>query len=301
MRNRWALLFVLMHIAGFGGSAIAQTVDQQQQCPAPDPDLSISGCTAMIQSGHETQQKLPLDFYNRGYAYFGKGQSDRAIEDFDQAIRLNPNLAQAFLGRGGVYLGNGQPDRAIEDFDQAIRLNPNYALAFNSRGNAYSGKGLTACRPGSFPPCASAIAQYDRAIEDFDQAIRLNPNYALAFNNRGNAYLVKGQPDRAIEDFDQAIRLNPNFALAFISRGRAYFSKGLTACRPASLPPCASAIAYDRAIEDFDQAIRLNPNDLMAAWAYSERSGAKSAKGDFAGAAADLAKATQLLNPSVGK
>lgn len=61
---------------------------------------------------------------------------------------------------------------------------------------------------------------------------------------------------------------------------------------------------YDRAIEDFDQAIRINPNDATAAWAYGERSTVKSGKGDFAGAAADLAKARQLLNllnPSVGK
>jgi tetratricopeptide (TPR) repeat protein len=247
---KWALLFVVMHIAGFGGTVTAQTVDQQQQCPAADPDLSISGCTAMIQSGHETQQKLAIDFFNRGYAYAAKDQKERAIEDFDQAIRLNPNYALAFVARGLAYFD----DRAIEDFDQAIRLNPNYALAFVARGVAYSDK-----------------RQYDRAIEDFDQAIRLNPNYAMAFNDRG----------------------------------RAYFSKGRAACRPASFPPCALAIAqYDRAIEDFDQAIRLNPNDVMAVWAYGERGGAKSAKGDFAGAAADLAKATQLLNllnPGVGR
>ena len=56
MRSTWALLFVLMNIAGFGGAATAQTPDQQR-CAAPDPDLSISGCTAMIQSGRETQEK----------------------------------------------------------------------------------------------------------------------------------------------------------------------------------------------------------------------------------------------------
>ena len=56
MRSRCALLFVLMHIAGFSGAATAQNVDQQL-CLAPDPDLSISRCTAMIQSGHETPAK----------------------------------------------------------------------------------------------------------------------------------------------------------------------------------------------------------------------------------------------------
>jgi tetratricopeptide (TPR) repeat protein len=95
---------------------------------------------------------------------------------------------------------------------------------------------------------------------------------------------------------------NPNDARAFIARGGACTSEGVTACRPASWPPCASAIVqYDRAIEDFDQAIRLfNPNDAMATVAYGGGGAAKSAKGDFAGAAADLAKAEQLSS-SMGK
>jgi tetratricopeptide (TPR) repeat protein len=123
----------------------------------------------------------------------------------------------------------------------------------------------------------------------------------VAFVSRGAAYAAKDQYDRAIEDLDQAIRLNPNDAIAFNGRGHAHFSKGLAACRPASLPPCALAIAQsDRAIEDFDQAIRLNPNYPMAAWAYSERSIVKLFKGDSVGAAADLAKAQQLSS-SIGK
>jgi tetratricopeptide (TPR) repeat protein len=248
MRNTCALLFVVMHIAGFGRAATAQTLDQQQQCPGADPDLSISGCTAMIESGHETQQRLPVDFYNRGIAYAAKDQYDRAIEDFDHAIRLNPNDAGAFVARGRAY--------ALKD-------------------------------------------QYDRAIEDFDHAIRLSPFDARAFVVRGIAYAAKNQYDHAIEDYDRAIRLNPNDARAFVFRGGAYFGRGLIACRP--LPPCALAIAqYDRAIEDFDQAIRLNPNDAAATLAYWQRSIIKSAKGDSAGAAADLAKAQQLSS-SVGK
>jgi hypothetical protein len=67
------------------GAATAQNVDQQR-CLS-DPDHSISGCIGMIQSGHETQEKLAIDFYDRGTSYARKGQYDRAIEDLDQAIR----------------------------------------------------------------------------------------------------------------------------------------------------------------------------------------------------------------------
>jgi hypothetical protein len=62
-----------------------------------------------------------LAFYDRGTAYGRKGQPALAILNFDQAIRLNPNFAQAFYNRGTAYGRNGQPNRAIEDYDQAIR------------------------------------------------------------------------------------------------------------------------------------------------------------------------------------
>jgi hypothetical protein len=104
MRSRWALLFVVMHIAGFSDAATTQTLDQQR-CLSPDPDVKISGCTAVIQSGRETQQNLAVAFNRRGNAYAaGKGQYDRAIEDYDQAIRLNPKLVEAFYNRGTAYL-----------------------------------------------------------------------------------------------------------------------------------------------------------------------------------------------------
>jgi lipoprotein NlpI len=261
MRNTWTLLFVLMQIAGFSGAATAQTADQQR-CPAPDPDLSISGCMAMIQSGHETQQDLAKDFSNRGTAYGRKGQLDRAIEDFDWAIRLNPNYAEAFNYRGANYARKGQLDRAIGDFDKAIRLNPNYAQAFNNRGTAYRRKG-----------------QLDRAIEDLDQAIRLNPNYAQAFYNRGTAYNRKGQPDRAIEDFHQAIRLNPNDALAFLDRGNEYRAQG----------------DFDRAIADYSEVIRLNPEYTFV---LLNRGVAYYYVGSLPKALADLNQASEL-NPKL--
>jgi lipoprotein NlpI len=109
MRSGWALLFVLMHITGFSGAATAQT---QRQCAAPDPDLTITSCTAMIQSGRETPQNLAGAFYSRGRAYVSKGQYDRAIQDLDQAIRLYPNVAQLFSTRGAAYTDKGQYDRS---------------------------------------------------------------------------------------------------------------------------------------------------------------------------------------------
>jgi tetratricopeptide (TPR) repeat protein len=65
-------------------------------------------------------------------------------------------------------------------------------------------------------------ADYEKAIADLDQAVRLDPYNALAYEQRGFAYLQKNDPDKAIDDFNQAIRICPDFAGAYESRGLAY-------------------------------------------------------------------------------
>ena len=63
-------------------------------------------------------------------------------------------------------------------------------------------------------------------MADFNEAIRLNPMYALAFNNRGHIYKKKGDFDRAMADYNEAIRLDPIYALAFNNRATLYMKKG---------------------------------------------------------------------------
>src|SRR5208282_5114912 len=82
-------------------------------------------------------------------------------------------------------------------------------IAYNNRGNAYTGKG-----------------QYELAIRDYDESIKLNPNYAKSFNNRGIAYQKKGEYGRAIEDFDAAIKIDSNYAEAFANRAETYQNQG---------------------------------------------------------------------------
>ena len=67
---------------------------------------------------------------------------------------------------------------------------------------------------------------FERAIADHDQAIKLDPKNSLAFNNRGNAHGDKREFDRAIADYDQAIKLNPKYAAAYYNRGLAKQKKG---------------------------------------------------------------------------
>jgi hypothetical protein len=111
--------------------------------------------------GNSAEQKIA-----RGAKSAMKGQFDRAIADFDEAIRLNPS-ADAFYNRGNAYAELGQHDRAIADFDKAIRLNPKSVAAIEKRAAVIamkSGRG----------------GEQTGAIADVDEAIRLNSNFTRA-------------------------------------------------------------------------------------------------------------------------
>ena len=103
-------LVALAAMLALAGVARAQNLEQQREwCEdVSDPDHAIDGCTAVIQSGTGSLEVQAVAFNNRGYAYSRKGQYDRAIADFDQAIRLDPEIVLAFINRGDAYAAIGQ-------------------------------------------------------------------------------------------------------------------------------------------------------------------------------------------------
>jgi tetratricopeptide (TPR) repeat protein len=206
----------------------------------------------------DTKPRTAGTFLDRGIMFASRGDYDMAIEDYTEAIRLDPNLATAYFNRGYAYGEKRDYDRAIADYTQAIKLNPNDAMAYNNRGYAYYNKG-----------------DYDRAIADCNQAIKLDPNDAMPYYNRGNTYYNKGDYDRAIADYTQAIKLDPNYTWAYANRGEAYRMKR----------------QYDAAIKDLSDAIRLDPN---YSFAYASRGVAYSKKGQKTQAITDLEKAISL-------
>jgi tetratricopeptide (TPR) repeat protein len=170
-------------------SAPAQTKRELNWCfkgAGFSANLRIRGCTAAIQSGHQSDANMTSAYYNRGIAYAEKGRNDLAIADFDQVLQREPGSIFALNNRGAAYARKGDYDRAIDDFDQAIGLNSRYAITFNNRGIAYAKKG-----------------RYDRAIADFEEALRLDPKDRSAQRNRQLAKQLQAAAARA-GDVDRA-------------------------------------------------------------------------------------------------
>jgi len=116
---------------------------------------------------------------------------------------------------------------------------------------------------------------YDTAISEFSEAIRLEPNNAWALSSRGYAWSMKKNYDKAIDDYNESIRLDPLNASVFNVRGNAWLEKK----------------EYDKAIHDYDDAIRL---DSKLSWPFNNRAIAWSRKKDYDKAIKDHDEAIRL-------
>ena len=197
-------------------------------------------------------------YTNRGIAKDILGQRERAIEDFDIAISIDPKNYKAYNGRASSKVDLDRNEEAITDFDAAIRIKPEYAEAYNNRGAAKAGLGRN-----------------EEAVADYSRAIHINPGSAEAYFNRGNAKADLDRNEEAIVDYDAAIRIKPGFAEAYLSQGNAKANLGW----------------YKDAIEDFSDAINRNREYTNA---YKSRGLARKFLGQFSAAKEDFERAQAL-------
>ncbi|MCC2624964.1 MAG: yrrB 2 [Burkholderiales bacterium] len=136
--------------------------------------------------------RVPAGYIQRNSTEVDADKYKEAIADFNMAIELNPDFAEAYSSRGDARFQLRNYKEAIKDYDRAIQLNPKLASAYNGRGLVKDN-----------------INEHESAISDYDMAIALNPMFMDAFNNRGNAKLKLEKYEDAIADYEFAIELNP--------------------------------------------------------------------------------------------
>ena len=168
-------------------------------------------------------------YFNRGLAYYDKGQYDQAISEYSKALEINPRYALAYNDRGNAYQSKGQNGQAISDYSKAIELNPKDHKAYNNRGIAYSREGRkeweTTLTLDTLDPEhiktkleSGLVIYFDQAISDFTKGIEVNPKVADHYNNRGLIYYYKREWDKAWKDVHMAqslgYQVHPGFLKA---------------------------------------------------------------------------------------
>src|SRR5437870_6317372 len=129
--NAWhTLRFAALLIAiTFAQPALA---DDWETCARGAGDDAITACTRAIKSGTYNGKTLALAYSNRGVEWRAKGELARAIADYDEAIKADPQQSAAYNNRGIAYAAASDYDKAIVDYDEAIKLKPGYASALNN-------------------------------------------------------------------------------------------------------------------------------------------------------------------------
>lgn len=196
----------------------------------------------------------PRLYYGRGIVWSSKNELDRAIADFDEAIRLEPNPLY-FVGRGIAWNLKGEYDKAVIDCSKAVVADPAIVEAYLNRANARKMQN-----------------DYDRAIADYDDVIRLDPDNSIAFNDRGIAWAEKGEFAKALADFKEALRYDAKYANA-----RNQMAWLWATCPDEKYRDGAKAVEFAKKACDLSDWNSTNHLDTLAA-AYAEMGNFSEAK-----------------------
>jgi tetratricopeptide (TPR) repeat protein len=166
------------------------------------PDLTIEGCTAVIQSGQGGDAELPKALLTRAFAYFRKGEYEQAIADYSHVILLQPDNAMAFEYRCWIGAIVGHLDQAMADCNQTLTIQP-------KRVSAQEWRGLVNLK----------MRNYDAAIVDYTAVITSNPKEAISLYGRGLAERMKGQTSASDADISAAKTISRTIADSFVKWG----------------------------------------------------------------------------------
>ena len=134
------------------------------------------------------------DYITRGIAFYYRDKYYSALESFEKAIELKPDLAVAWFNKGAMLDRLGRYDEALESFEKAIELKPDLAEAWYNKGVALE-----------------RLGRSEEALEAYERAIELKPDDTGAWFNRARLYALKGERENALSDLKRAVELDPSW------------------------------------------------------------------------------------------
>jgi tetratricopeptide (TPR) repeat protein/TolB-like protein len=159
-------------------------VGKQKQWIAP----AQQACTKAVDLGNSgAEGHMCL-----GLLADGTGQYEKAAEQFQQAVQLEPANDRAYTSLAGAYQHLNQPEKAEATYQRAIAVRPQYWRVYSFLGGFYI-----------------AQAEYDKAAAMFRRSTELDPDSYLAFNNLGGALLYAGKDDEAAQAFEKSTEIRP--------------------------------------------------------------------------------------------
>lgn len=213
-----------------------------------------------------TQYSLDFgrNYLSYGALFFQRGYLDQAGAWFEQALRNDPNSAEALYGIGSVYLNQNNNAAAREAFERTVKLRATYP---DTLPDAWNNLGVIATREG----------QVGDSIPYFQQALQLDPNHLLSLDNLGNAYRAQKRMDEARKVLERAVQVAPqdpeaNYSLGMVfatagenDKAHEYLQRALQA-RPV-YPEALNNLGVlylvtqrrDQAVASFEQCIRVAP------------------------------------------
>lgn len=171
--------------------------ENQDRCHNYDdkftPQEQLAACDDVLSDLHISRD-MQGDYYGaRGIAHHNLRDANKAIDDYNRAIDLDPNDSYALYNRGLLYLEGGQAHYAIEDFSQSLKLRPDNKDAYVNRGEAYLER-----------------YAYSNAVADFTKALKEDPRDERTLSLRAMAYLGMSDVDRAEQDLGRLRAVNPS-------------------------------------------------------------------------------------------
>lgn len=196
---------------------------------------------------------------------FEGGDFDTSIRAATNAIRLNPQMAEAYTWRGKAYYASSSGDQkaALMDLQKAISIDPKVEGGYEYLAMIYDSQ-----------------KEYDKALAALNRAIEADPSDRDLHNSRATVLLTLGESERALQDQSEYIRLGPDKPSGYMKRGVLLEKLG----------------RYDLALSDYSRAITLQPASdiLVTGQSFKTRASLLSRLGRHKESIADLSKAIGL-------